>query len=166
MSKTMERRIAEALDHEIRGGQFGATRLADLLGVDVGTVHRWCAGEVAIPAGELLRVIQAVATRDPERAMRIASRVLAHVGLDVFRAAELAPTPGDLRNEAEDVPEAAVELQREVRNALADGVISAAEQARIGTAKRRVDQQTAEVVAVARAFGTPEGELALAAGAR
>jgi DNA-binding transcriptional regulator YdaS (Cro superfamily) len=162
MSKPMERRIAEALDHEIRGGQFGAGRLADLLQVDPGTVHRWCAGEVSIPAAEFLRVLQAIATRDPERALRLAARVLGYVGLDVFRAAPVAPAPGDLRNEAEDVPEAGVDLLREVRNSLADGIVSAEEQARIATAERRLVREGAEVVAVARALGTPEGALALA----
>lgn len=159
--KTTHRRIAEILDRHIRGREYGVTRLAGQLGISPRTVDRWCSDESTPTAADLLEILRAVCLHQPERGLRLADEVLGLVGLWCYSAPPVEARPGDAHGESCDVVEAAADLEREARNAARDGQLSAAEQARIANAARRVVRESLEVPAVALAAGTSERELAL-----
>lgn len=163
MQKTMNRRIAEALDRHIRGREYGVTRLAGQLDVTPRTVDRWASDETPVSAADLLDILREVTAHDPARGMRLADELLGLVGLWCYRAPAVEPRPGDAHTESCHVVEAAADLERTTREAARDGEISAAEQARIANAARLVVREAHEVPAVASAVGTPERTLALGA---
>lgn len=163
MAKTVERRIAEILDDELRARAYGVTRLAGQLGCSPRTIDRWASEETTPSAADLLRLLRVVVEAEPERGLRLASRLLQLAGLEAHRAPSPEPHAGDAREEAADVTEAAAALQHDVREALRDGAIDAAEQARIANAAGRVVREACEVRSVAHACGTPEQSLPLEA---
>jgi hypothetical protein len=136
MAETFTRRVARALDRNIRGRAYGVTRLADQMGVAPRTIDRWCADETALSAADLLRLVSCVAAEDPARANALLDDLLGIAGFAAHRAPAPAPQLGDAREEAAD--EAAADLQHEVRDATRDGAIDAEEGARIRNAARRV----------------------------
>jgi hypothetical protein len=159
MAKTYERRVAEALDRTIRGRAYGVTRLAKQMEVAPRTIDRWCADEVSPTAGQLLQIVECIATVEPAKALALLDDLLGCPGFAAHKAFGAETKVGDAREEAADVTEAAAELQHEVREATKDGAIDAAEQARIATAARRVHRETAEVPGVVQALGTLERPL-------
>ncbi len=161
MAETYTRRVARALDRNIRGRAYGVTRLAEQMGVAPRTIDRWCADETAPSAADLLHLVSCMAQEDITRALALLDDLFAIAGFAAHRAPPTTPHLGDAREEAADVTEAAAELQHEVRDATRDGAIDAAEQARIANATRHVQREAAEVPGVVQALGTLERSLAI-----
>ena len=126
-----KKRIAMAYDAVFRGaGGYGRARLADETGRGDRTVDHWCEGECSPSLVEFRRHVRLLRDEDPKLAVDFVARVLAELGIGVYLEPGSAQAV-DVALAAMDVAAESGELVAAVMRAVADGRVTAAEDAEI-----------------------------------